>query len=270
MTDSKNPKLRVRKAEASGKIRRRIEEGKKLLKTEISSEEDFDNLKRETWKWTDYNKTLFGTLFDESPLPDSHGEPVFYIVGSPSLDQQITDHENGISRWINDLESICGQLELYEELLNNTQQTTNNDTVNNENKKIFIGHGHSLVWRELKDFIEGTLGLPYEEFNRVSTAGQFTGNRLKEMLDESRMAFLIMTGEDEQADGSLHARENVIHEAGLFQGRLGFERAIILLEEGCQDFSNIHGLIHIPFPKGKIGAAFEEIRRVLQRESILE
>ena len=154
-----------------------------------------------------------------------------------------------------------------EELPNNTQQTTNNDTVNNENKKIFIGHGRSLVWRELKDFIEGTLGLPYEEFNRVSAAGEFIGNRLEEMLGESCMAFLIMTGEDEQADGSLHARENVIHEAGLFQGRLGFKRAIILLEEGCQEFSNIHGLGQIRFPKGNIRAAFEDIREVLKRES---
>jgi predicted nucleotide-binding protein len=34
---------------------------------------------------------------------------------------------------------------------------------------------------------------------------------------------------------------NVIHEAGLFQGRLGFERAIILLEDGCEEFSNIQG-----------------------------
>ena len=90
------------------------------------------------------------------------------------------------------------------------------------------------------------------------------------MLEESCIAFLIMTGEDEQADGSLHARENVIHEVGLFQGRLGFERAIILLEEGCEDFSNIHGIIHIGFPKGNIKAVFEDIREVLKRESILE
>ena len=31
------------------------------------------------------------------------------------------------------------------------------------------------------------------------------------------MAFLIMTGEDEQPDGTLHARSNVIHEIGLFK-----------------------------------------------------
>ncbi len=268
MTDSKNPKLRVSRAEASEKIRSRIDIGKELLKTELSSEEEFDKLKSETWKWIDYNKTLFGGLFDESPLPDWHGEPVIYIA-APELIEEINDHVRDISRWINDLESIYEQLELYEELPNNTQQTRTNDNMNSENKKIFIGHGRSLVWRVLKDFIEGTLGLPYEEFNRVSAAGEFIGNRLEEMLDESCMAFLIMTGEDEQADGSLHARENVIHEVGLFQGRLGFKRAIILLEEGCQEFSNIRGIGQIRFPKADIKAAFEEIRRVLQRESII-
>jgi hypothetical protein len=59
---------------------------------------------------------------------------------------------------------------------------------------------------------------------------------------------------------------NVIHEAGLFQGRLGFKKAILLLEETCEEFSNIHGLGYIPFPTGKISATFEEIRKVLKRE----
>ena len=57
---------------------------------------------------------------------------------------------------------------------------------------------------------------------------------------------------------------NVVHEAGLFQGRLGFQKAIILLEEGCEDFSNIDGLGRIGFPKGTISAKFEEIRAVLR------
>jgi len=60
---------------------------------------------------------------------------------------------------------------------------------------------------------------------------------------------------------------NVVHEAGLFQGRLGFQKAIILLEEGCEDFSNIDGLGRIGFPKGTISAKFEEIRAVLRREA---
>ncbi len=262
MADNKNSKLRISRVEASERISKQIDIGKDLLEGQPASEQELTVLERETRKWTDYNRTLFGTLFDKSPLSFLHGSVMVAVAGQ-SLGKEITDHKERISRWINDLESIYGQLELYEELPSNTPQT-----MNNENKKIFIGHGGSLVWRELKDFIEGTLGLPYEEFNRVSTAGHFTGNRLKEMLDESCMAFLIMTGEDEQADGSLHARENVIHEVGLFQGRLGFERAIVLLEKGCQEFSNIHGLGQIRFPKGNIEAAFEKIRRVLKRESI--
>ena len=157
-----------------------------------------------------------------------------------------------------------------EELPNNTQQVVNNSPINNENKKYFIGHGGSPVWRELKDFMESTLGLEYEEFNRIPPAGKATSDRLKEMLESCCIAFLIMTGEDEHTDGTLHARSNVIHEIGLFQAQLGYEKAIILLEEGCEDFSNIHGITSIRFPKDNIGAAFGEIMRVLKRESILE
>lgn len=89
------------------------------------------------------------------------------------------------------------------------------------------------------------------------------------MLDSAAIAFIVLTAEDEQADGAMHARQNVIHEAGLFQGRLGFSRAIIVLEEGCEEFSNVQGLGQIRFPKGNIQAKFEEIRQVLEREGLL-
>lgn len=135
---------------------------------------------------------------------------------------------------------------------------------------IFIGHGQSSVWKDLKDFLVERLGVQYEEFNREPAAGVSTKERLLEMLDRCCFAFLVMTAEDEAPDGTKRARQNVIHEAGLFQGRYGFERAIILLEEGCQEFSNIHGLGQIRFPKGRIMAASEEIRRVLEREGILK
>ncbi len=84
--------------------------------------------------------------------------------------------------------------------------------------KVFIGHGRSLVWKELKDFIQDRLSLPWDEFNRVPIAGISNISRLVEMLNSAAISFLIMTGEDEQLDGNLHARMNVIHEAGLFQG----------------------------------------------------
>ncbi|WP_226376080.1 TIR domain-containing protein [Pectobacterium quasiaquaticum] len=136
-------------------------------------------------------------------------------------------------------------------------------------KNVFIGHGRSSLWRELKDFIKDKLQLPYDEFNRVPVAGLSNALRLQQMLDQSCIAFLIMTAEDELQDGNKQARMNVVHEVGLFQGRLGFEKAIVLLEEGCEEFSNINGLGQIRFPAGNISAIFEHIRDVLERESVI-
>ena len=267
MTDNTTPKLRVSRAEASEKIYSQIDKGEKLQGAEIPTKTILDRLERETRKWTDYNKTLFRTLFDKSPLSNRHGSVGAVLTGQRLYEKTIS-HKNNISRWINDLESIYEQLEIYEELPNNAQQTTRDDTTNNENKKYFIGHGGSLEWLKLKDFLQNTLKLPYEEFNRIPQAGNITSLRLKEMLESCCMAFLIMTGEDEHTDCTLHARSNVIHEIGLFHAQLGYERAIILLEDGCEIFSNIHGITYIPFPKGNIEAAFEKIRAVLKRESI--
>jgi len=143
------------------------------------------------------------------------------------------------------------------------------NTVTRIDGPVFVGHGQSPLWKDVKDFLADRLGLEYEEFNREPTAGISTKERLLEMLDRCCFAFLVMTAEDECPDGRFHARQNVVHEAGLFQGRYGFERAIILLENECQDFSNIHGIGQIRFPKGNIMAASEEIRRVLEREGIL-
>jgi predicted nucleotide-binding protein len=135
---------------------------------------------------------------------------------------------------------------------------------------VFIGHGRSPSWRELKDFLKDRLGLPWDEFNRVPVAGIANASRLSAMLDEATIAFLVMTAEDVLEDGEIQARLNVVHEAGLFQGRLGFTKAIILIEDDCKGFSNIEGLGQIRFPKGNIASCFEEVRRVLEREGLIE
>ena len=133
---------------------------------------------------------------------------------------------------------------------------------------IFIGHGRDPVWHELHVFLQNKLHLQPEEFNSQSTAGKSTTARLEEMLNAARFAFLIMTAEDDHGNNSIHARENVVHEVGLFQGRLGFRKAIVILERGCAEFSNISGLTYIPFTKGNFKETFEEIRDVLDREGI--
>ncbi len=135
--------------------------------------------------------------------------------------------------------------------------------------KVFIGHGRSREWLALAAFLKERLSLQIDEYNRIATAGIATTERLQTMLDEASFAFLVLTGEDEQMDGQIAARQNVIHEVGLFQGRLGLRRAIVMLEDGCEEFSNIRGLGQIRFPKANIAAAFEEVRATLEREGLL-
>jgi predicted nucleotide-binding protein len=131
---------------------------------------------------------------------------------------------------------------------------------------VFIGHGRSTAWRELKDHLQDKHGIKIEAYETGARAGHSIRDILEEMVTKSSFALLVLTGEDEQADGQLRARQNVIHEAGLFQGRLGFPRAIILLEDGVQEFSNVNGVQHIKFSKDNIKETFGEVLATLRRE----
>lgn len=132
--------------------------------------------------------------------------------------------------------------------------------------KIFIGHGQDLQWKDLKDHLHEEHGFDVVAYEIGPRAGLSVKEVLQGMLNDSSIAFLVLTGEDEHADGELHARENVIHELGLFQGRVGFSRAIALLERGVKEFSNILGLNQIRFSKGNIRESFGDVVATIKRE----
>jgi hypothetical protein len=129
----------------------------------------------------------------------------------------------------------------------------------------WVDHGN-----ELYVYLSGVHGLSVKEFNSGnSPVGISVTDHLQNMLDEAGFAFLILTGDDAQASGDFYPRLNVVHEAGLFQGKLGFQKAIIFIEDGCQGFSNVDGLTAIRFEKGKIEAKFHQAIDVLKREGLI-
>lgn len=131
---------------------------------------------------------------------------------------------------------------------------------------VFIGHGRSSQWRDLKDHLVDKHGVRVEAYETGARAGHTIRDVLEAMAEESSFALLVLTGEDDQVDGSVHARPNVIHETGLFQGKLGFHRAIVLLEEGTQEFSNLAGIQQLRFSKNNIRETFGEVLATLRRE----
>jgi hypothetical protein len=126
---------------------------------------------------------------------------------------------------------------------------------------IFIGHGRDEQWRTLEGLLrrDGFQNIVYYESEY--RAAQSITDVLEEMLNQANIAVIVMTGEDRimpdndapSSDIIYRGRENVIHEAGLFQGKYSFSRAIILLEEGCNEFSNIKVLTQINFHRERIG-----------------
>lgn len=130
---------------------------------------------------------------------------------------------------------------------------------------IFIGHGRSADYVLLKDFLQSR-GYTVETFESSPRAGQSVKDVIVSMIDRASMAFLVHTAEDER-DGTVNrARENVVHETGLFQGRLGYERAIVMREEGCAPFSNLDGIQYIPYPPAGIRASFMDVLDTIERE----
>ena len=110
---------------------------------------------------------------------------------------------------------------------------------------IFIGHGRSGQWRDLKDHLSDKHEYKIIAYETGARAGHTIRDILDEMLAKSAFAIIVMTAEDELAGGKMQGRPNVIHETGLFQGKLGFSRAIVLLEDGAEEFSNLYGIQQI-------------------------
>lgn len=131
---------------------------------------------------------------------------------------------------------------------------------------VFIGHGGSTHWRDLKDHLQDQHGYQVEAYEVGARAGHTIRDILDDMLGKSSFAVLVMSAEDKGAEGRFHARPNVIHELGLFQGKLGFSKAIVLLEEGTEEFSNIHGIQQIRYGKGNIKETYGDVLATLRRE----
>lgn len=133
--------------------------------------------------------------------------------------------------------------------------------------RIFLGHGGDPQWRELYMYLTTSLGFKVEEFGSQPRAGFTAKEVLESALLENNFAILVMTGED-VAEDELRARQNVVHEIGLFQGRYGFTRAIVVHEIGVEQFSNMAGVQDIRFPPTMIKAAFAEVADTIRREFI--
>ena len=133
--------------------------------------------------------------------------------------------------------------------------------------EIFIAHGRSSAWRDLKDHLQDKHHFSVIAYEIGARAGLSIQEVLEEMTGKAGFALLVHTAEDaDQVGDVIRARQNVVHETGLFQGRLGFRRAIILREDGCEGFSNVVGTNELRFAKGHIAEIYGDVLATIHRE----
>lgn len=131
---------------------------------------------------------------------------------------------------------------------------------------IVIGHGGNPAWRELQEHLRDQQGFEVEAFETAPRTSQTIPDVIAGLGSQANMAILVMTGEDEMADGSRHPRLNVVQELGKFQERFGSNKTIILSEEGVTIPSNNSGIIYISFEGGNIRSCFGDIVAAIRRE----
>lgn len=156
--------------------------------------------------------------------------------------------------------SVCGMT-----LCGLTTKDIKSGVVSNS---IFLGHGGNPVWYAVEKHLN-KLNLSCITFESENQVGRHNLERLRECLDNCNFAIILMTAEDTVNENDIRARQNVLHEIGLFQGRLGFTKVAILKQSGVQSFSNIDGLQYISFEGNKIEQAFHSLDEYLKKAQII-
>ena len=249
------PKLLKSREEARQKIQMQIEKGQQLRDQSIDSDDELEEARAESRKWSDYNKTLLLKLFDNMSIAEDaytdFNEPRPILLassGSTPLSDELGDdlrwYQNAMNRSINSLESIHERLELYDEPSETSQSTFGNE--------VFIVHGHDDEAKEtVARFIEN-FGIEATILHEQANRGQTIPEKFEEHASEAGFAIILLTpddvgaSKDETDNPKPRARQNVVLELGYFWGKLGRGRVCVLHKGGVELPSDMQGLLYVP------------------------
>ena len=129
---------------------------------------------------------------------------------------------------------------------------------------IFISHGKNPEWFAVQRFVEDRFASPVYSFESAPWGGHELSEALSKNLERCSLSVCVLTAEDFTGDGRKFARQNVIHEVGLFQGQHGFDRVVLLVEEGCDFVPQAAAPHTIQFPQNQIYQAFYQLAEIIK------
>lgn len=113
----------------------------------------------------------------------------------------------------------------------------------NENRKIFIVHGHDGEMKEKVARIIEKLKFEPVILSEQPNSGKTLIEKL-ECYSDVRFVIVIYSPDDSMSDGELRGRQNVVFEHGLFIGKLGRQNVMCVRQESVVLPSDIKGVVY--------------------------
>lgn len=168
-----------------------------------------------------------------------------------------------------DLETVRVRLD---ELMNEEARSLATETRKEEHSTgittIFVAHGQDPRWGQFILALRDRWDVKFEYFEESNRTAQQISDVVVQMTSGSSLAVILMTGDDVMEDGTPRARQNVIHEAGLCHGVLGFDKVALLIQDGVEKFSNAQGIVYIPYDPERVTSCFHELGEFFERFGI--
>lgn len=275
---NQNPKLIMSREDAKLRLQDRIEKGKEIKQTQITTQQELKDAGKKFGKWDDYNADLLKKkIFDTEELANKYsmcGGVVGIVGTSQSLKDDIDQLYKDIDEKIDWIDSLIDRLELYDEALQaeSSEATTEQAPVAINRKKVFIVHGHDEIAKLNLENLLHEVDLEPVVLHRQADEGLTVIEKFEKHSDVG-YAFILLTPDevaylkaeaskpDEQRKTEYRARPNVIFEFGYFVGKLGRSRVCCLYTGDVSLPSDVQGMIYKKFVN-----SIEEIKHEITKE----
>lgn len=252
--EQSEPQLLMTHWDAKNLLTERINIGKELLNSQISSMTILDNERKKYFNWSKYNDQLLSKIFSNNSISEeyTYWSGIMVTGGYTTLQDEIKEHLKDINEKIGRLESIIERLELFEEAPSVTKKEPENITMTTDEKKVFIIHGHDDTrLLELEKMLKDDFKLTPIILKDQPDGGASTIIEKFELYaPQCVFAIALFTPDDQvEKDGKvyLQARPNVIYELGWFSAKLSRKKVMLVLKDGTNIFTDFQGIIQKRF-----------------------
>lgn len=218
------------------------------LKADISTYNDFSEIKYKT-KYVSVFEAVFGqgNHFTTAANNTSSG---YGVKGCAEIMCGEISHEEFMRNIHEALLNLLDEAIDFLDMSADAEEHTGEDVVKN---KIFIVHGHDAALKyQLSDWLR-KIGVEPIILHEQANGGTSSILDKLERYSDVDCAIALFTADDVGSEKGKElqprARQNVVFEAGMFLGKLGKKRVIVLYEEGIESPGDLGGCVYIPADK---------------------